>query len=103
MGLRINAAVSGVMSLAAGGFVLLVAGTVGSGIGLLGPVGLGLLAATCGGAGAAAGLSGFRAIYRYGHRRGTQGLEALLAAVAARAEGGWGIAPATPPGRSLRE
>ncbi|HSG09262.1 MAG TPA: hypothetical protein VLA36_12955 [Longimicrobiales bacterium] len=96
----INAAVSGVMSLAAGGFALMAVGTVVSGIGLVGPLGVGLVAATCGGAGAAAGLSGFRAVYRYGHRRGTRGMEALLAAVAAKAEGGWGFAPED-PGRTL--
>ncbi|HKJ02953.1 MAG TPA: hypothetical protein VJ997_10875 [Longimicrobiales bacterium] len=88
----INAAVSGAMTAVSGGIALMASFAVGALSGLLGPVGMGLLVATGGGLGTAGGLAGFRALYRYGHGRGTRALDALLAAVAAKAEGGWGIA-----------
>lgn len=99
--LSINAAVSGAMTLVSGGISMMVSVGIGAALGIagvLGPVGLGLLVATGGGLGCAGGLKGFRALYRYGRGRGTKALDGLLAAVAARAEGGWGIAPGGPGG-----
>lgn len=95
---RINAAVSGAMTVMSGGISMMLATAVGVGLGVLGPVGTGILVAAGGGLGGAAGLSGFRALYRYGHGRGRRALEALLANVAAKAEGGWGFASTEPPG-----
>jgi hypothetical protein len=96
--LGINAAASGAMAILSGGITLFLAGSIGSSLGFLGPVGIGILAATGGGLGSAAGLFGFRAIYRNGHARATRALDALLAAVAAKAEGGWGFASGNPGG-----
>lgn len=99
--LSINAAVSGVMTLVSGGISMMVSFGIGSALGIagvLGPVGLGLLVATGAGLGGAGGLTGFRALYRYGRGRGMKALEGLLAAVAAQAEGGWGFASGSPGG-----
>lgn len=88
---RMNAAVSALFGTVGGGLGL------GAGVALaalasfLGPLGAGAVVAVTGGAGAWGGLSGFRALYRYGFGRGSAALEALLAAVAARAQGGWGL------------
>ncbi len=99
---RINAAVSG--GLAAG------AGMVGMGIGLaIGAavamalastgvgtvVGVGIAMASAGGAGGGA-LKGLQVSYRYGLRRGEKGLQGLMAAVAIKAEGGWGLTEGKP-------
>lgn len=91
---RINAGISlvltglgGTLGLAAGGIAATAL------VGLVGPVGAGAVAALAGGSATAASFSGFRALHRYGLRRGEKALVGLLAAVAARAEGGWGIAP----------
>ena len=95
--LSINAAVSGAMTLVSGGISMMMGFGLGSAlgiIGVLGPVGLGLMAATGAGLGSAGGLKGFRALHRYGRRRGMKALNGLLAAIAAKAEGGWGIAGA---------
>ncbi|GMV07910.1 MAG: hypothetical protein AMXMBFR53_41850 [Gemmatimonadota bacterium] len=61
-------------------------------VGLAGPLAA-ILAATGAGAGVTLAMGGFRSLYRYAMGRGTRGLEGLLTALAARAEGGWGIAP----------
>jgi hypothetical protein len=54
-------------------------------------VGFALLVAAGGAAGGVGALTGMRAVYRYGLTRGTRALDTLLATVAAKAEGGWGI------------
>ena len=91
---RINAGLSlflvglgGALGFAAGGAAAVAL------VGLVGPVGAGAVAALAGGSATAASFSGFRALHRYGRSRGERALVGLLAAVAARAEGGWGIAP----------
>jgi hypothetical protein len=89
---RLNAAASGGLSVLGGGIALLLAGAIGSGLPFLGPIGFGVLVATGGTAGGAGTLTLMRAVYRYGLRRGSRALEGLLAAVAAQAEGGWGLA-----------
>ena len=64
-------------------------------LGLIGSVAAPLLVATAAGVAGAGSLGGLRAVYRYGLGRGTKALDGLLAAVAAKAEGGWGIAEPT--------
>lgn len=94
--LSINAAVSGALSLLGGGL----GSAVGVGLAVvtvLGPVGGGILAATGFGAGGSGALGLFRYLYRYGQGRGVRALETLLATVASKAEGGWGIAPRSEP------
>jgi len=88
---RVNAGLSGGLSILAGGITLLLSGAVGSGLAFLGPVGFALLVAAGGAAGGVGALTGMRAVYRYGLTRGTRALDTLLATVAAKAEGGWGI------------
>jgi hypothetical protein len=90
---RLNAGLSGGLSSLAGGIALLVSGAIGSGLTFLGPVGFALLVAAGGAAGGLGTLTGMRAVYRYGLTRGTRALDALVATVAAAAEGGWGITP----------
>ncbi len=55
-----------------------------------------------GGAAARGGLAGYRAIYRYGQKRGRRALVALVSAVTSRAEGGWAgpPRPTEPPSSS---
>lgn len=89
----INAALSGGLSVAGGVLGLGAGVAAATGLLALGPVGAGILAAVGGGGGWAASLAGFRKLHRYGLDRGTRALEGLLAAVSAKAEGGWGIAP----------
>jgi hypothetical protein len=86
----INAAVSGGLSVLGGGILVLLSGAVATSMGL-GPVALGLLVAGVGGSGGALTLGVMRHVYRYGLGRGERALDGLLAQVAARAEGGWGI------------
>lgn len=88
---RLNAGVYGGLSVLGGGITLLLTGAIASGLTFLGPVGLGLVVAAGGTAGGVGTLTGLRAVYRYGLRRGVRALEGLLATVAAKAEGGWGI------------
>lgn len=92
---RLNAGMSALFGAVGGGLGLSVGAGVALGLlaGVLGPLGVGLVFAVAGGAGAWGGLSGFRALYRYGSGRGRKALEGLLAAVAARAQGGWGLVP----------
>ncbi|MCG6955976.1 MAG: hypothetical protein LJF04_08285, partial [Gemmatimonadetes bacterium] len=90
---RLNAGLSGGLSTLAGGITLLLSGAIGSGLAFLGPMGFALLVAAGGAAGGLGAFAGMRAIYRYGLMRGTRALDALLATVAAAAEGGWGITP----------
>jgi len=94
---RLNAGLYTGLSVLAGGITLLLTGAVGSGAAFLGPIGLGLLVAVGGAAGCAGTLTGLRTVYRYGLGRGVRALEGLLAAVAAKAEGGWGIKADTGP------
>lgn len=92
--------------------------TAGSGVGIAvgaaGAVAIGTIAtggvatvlgavciAAVGGVGALGSLRGFRAIYRYALHRGENALEGLLSAVAAHAEGGWGLVP--PPSHPPKE
>jgi len=89
--LGINAAVSGGLSVLGGGLVVLLTGAVATSVGALGPVALGLLVAGAGGSGGALTLGVMRHVYRYGLGRGERALDGLLAQVAAKAEGGWGI------------
>ncbi len=89
----LNAAGSGVMTAVTGGIGMMLGVAIGTGVAALGPVGLGVAVAVGGGVGGTGGLALFRAIYRYGLGRGRRALDALLATVAARAEGGWGFAP----------
>ncbi|MGD8321633.1 MAG: hypothetical protein PVJ02_14310 [Gemmatimonadota bacterium] len=95
---RLNAGLSGGLSILGGGITLLLAGAVGSSMAFLGPVGFGLLVATGGTAGGLATLTGMRTLYRYGLRRGARALDGLLANVAATAQGGWGIAAGSEKG-----
>lgn len=88
---RLNAALSGGLSVMGGGLALLLTGAVATSVGALGPVAVGLLVAAGGGAGGAATLSLMRALYRHGLGRGERALDGILALVAAKAEGGWGI------------
>ncbi|MCG6958065.1 MAG: hypothetical protein LJF04_18910 [Gemmatimonadetes bacterium] len=98
---RLNAGVFGGQSMLGGGIALLLTGAVASGLTFLGPVGLGLLIAGGGATGGGITLTGLRALYRYGLDRGSRGLDGLLATVAAKAEGGWGIT-SRPDGEAAR-
>lgn len=91
--LRLNAVISGVMSVGGGALGLAIGIGAGTALLALGPVVPGLVAAASAGGSGALSLWGFRKLYRYGLGRGFRALETLLATVAARAEGGWGIAP----------
>jgi len=85
-------------------------GALGIGIGIgiatveaLGAGPAGILVALLGASGGTGGLSLMRKLYRYGTGRGETALDAVLAAVALKAEGGWGIssshaAASLPPG-----
>jgi hypothetical protein len=62
-----------------------------------------VIALAAGGALAGGGLvmGGFRKVWRYGTARGSRALEGLLGAIAARAQGGWGVSSGErepPPG-----
>jgi hypothetical protein len=73
-----------------GGTLAAVGGLISSGFVVLGLTGvLGAVGVIAGGA---LGRKGFRALCTYGIRQAQRALEGLLGAVAARAEGGWGIA-----------
>jgi len=73
----VGAGIFGALGVAVGGALGIAAGVV--------PV-----AGVSGGlAGAALGIKGFRAVYRFAARRAHAALEGLLGAVAARAEGAW--------------
>ena len=73
-----------------GGTLAAVGGLISSGCVVLGLTGvLGAVGVIAGGA---LGRKGFRALWAYGIRRAQRALEGLLGAVAARAEGCWGIA-----------
>lgn len=90
---RINASLSALVVGLGSILAFTAGGALGSGLLALGALGTVAVAGTAGGLGTAVGLSGFRALHRYGRTRGERALDGLLAAVAARAEGGWGIAP----------
>jgi hypothetical protein len=90
---RLNAGLTLGLTTLGGVLGIVLVGSVAGGLGFLGPVGAGLLTALSGTAAASGALTGFRALHRYGLGRGERALDSLLAAVAARAEGGWGIAP----------
>lgn len=91
---RLNAGLSLILTGLGGALGFAAGGALASAtVGLLGPVGAGLLAALAGGSATGASVSGIRSLHRYGRSRGERALVGMLAAVAARAEGGWGIAP----------
>lgn len=66
---------------------------IGSGIGTVAVAGAVAATIAAGGTLGAAGLStkGFRALYNHSMKKGQQGLEGLLSAVAMKAQGGWGF------------
>lgn len=91
---RLNAGLSLLLTGVGGAMGFAAAGAAASAmVGLLGPVGAGAMAALGGAGAGSAALSGLRALHRYGTSRGERALVGMLAAVAARTEGGWGIAP----------
>jgi hypothetical protein len=91
--LTLNAGISVVVSAMGGGLGLGVSVALVSLLGIAAPVVPALLVAGGATLSATATLGGFRALYRYGQRRGARSLETLLGALAAKCEGGWGIAP----------
>ena len=90
---RLNAGISALFGAVGGGLGLLGGIGLTALAGFLGPLAAGAVVAVTGGAGAWGGLTGFRTLYRHGFGRGRRALEGLLAAVGARAEGGWGLVP----------
>lgn len=86
---RLNAAATSGVSVAGGGLALLLTGAIGSSLAFLGPVGFAVLVAAGGLAGGSVTFAGMRTFYSVGLRRGMHALEALLANLAAEAEGGW--------------
>ncbi|MDP2957251.1 MAG: hypothetical protein Q8N53_12580 [Longimicrobiales bacterium] len=95
---RINAGLASLFTLLGGGLGLAAGMGLGAGVLVLGPLGAALLTGMAGAGAGVGALGGYRALYRYGLARGQSALEALLATVAAKAEGGWGIAPRDPDG-----
>lgn len=95
---RINAGLAGLFTLLGGGLGLAAGMGLGAGILALGPLGAAVLTGVVGAGAGAGSLAGYRTLYRYALARGERALDALLAAVAAKAEGGWGIAPRGPDG-----
>jgi hypothetical protein len=89
----VNAALVGGLSLLGGGLGSAASAGLAGALGFLGPVGIGILALAGGAAAASGSLTSFRGLHRYGLGRGRRALDGLLAEIAARAEGGWGIAP----------
>jgi hypothetical protein len=90
---RINAVLVGGLALVGGGLGSAASAGLAGALGFLGPVGFGIVAVAGGVAAASGSLKVFQGLHRYGLGRGRRALEGLLAEVAARAEGGWGIAP----------
>ena len=93
--LRLNAGISLLAAGMGGGLGVGMGFAAATALGLIGSVAAPLLVATAAGVAGAGSLGGLRAVYRYGLGRGTKALDGLLAAVAAKAEGGWGIAEPT--------
>jgi len=97
------------------GLFTVMGGGLGMGLGSAGGAGIAALAAALGlagtlpgvlvalavtgglVAGGAGGRKLYRTLYGYSIRKGRTGLEGLLSAVAARAQGGWGILPGSSP------
>ena len=104
---RLNFGIGGTITAAGGaaGFGLgaAAAGTVagvGAGMGL-GPLAAALAVLVVIGGGMTGGtlaMMGYRALYDFAIRKGVRALETMLSALAAQAQGGWGIASPTPGG-----